>query len=196
MAKCPDCKAQLPKEKVGTGFFSCPGCNVQIKIDGFSENTEELPGLPPLKNSEVQISESDKISCFFHPLQQAVVSCDFCGRFLCTLCELSFKNATLCPTCLEGQAAPESRKIKELSKGRTMWDAIALALCFFPVIMPFFFYLAIFTAPAAFFIAIRFFRRKLSLAPRLRWRFYLAGIVSLCQILGMFFLGINLMDWT
>ena len=44
--------------------------------------------------ADALLSEGES-SCFYHPNKRAVVPCDQCGRFLCTLCRVDFGQRVL-----------------------------------------------------------------------------------------------------
>lgn len=66
-----------------------------------------------------------------------------------------------------------------------MYDNIALLLALGPIVLLPFWFLAILTAPAALFMAIRYWRAPSSVAPRTKARFVTAGILALLEIAGV-----------
>ena len=64
---------------------------------------------------------------------------------------------------------------------RTLWDSVALSLATYPMLI---FYLTIFTAPAAIFVALRHWKSPRSLVPRTRFRFVLALLFAGAQVVG------------
>jgi hypothetical protein len=64
---------------------------------------------------------------------------------------------------------------------RPLYDSMALSLSVLPMlIFPF----TIITAPIAIYIAIRYWKRPGSILPRTRFRFVLAILIALAQIVG------------
>lgn len=120
-------------------------------------------------------------SCFYHPQKKAAVPCDRCGRFLCGLCDVELNNEHICPACLE--SGKQNGKLQTLANRRVLYDDIACALAVWPL-FPFFWFFTFLTAPAALFIAIRFYKAPPSLVPRSKARMITAMIVSGLQILG------------
>jgi hypothetical protein len=119
-------------------------------------------------------------SCFYHPQKKAVVPCDHCGRFLCALCDVELNHQHLCPNCL--QSGKKKGKLKSLDNHRVLYDNIAIRLAVYPAISLIFWFLTILTAPAALFIAIRYWNAPPSLLPRTRIRFIAAILVALAEI--------------
>jgi len=119
-------------------------------------------------------------SCFYHPQSRAVLPCDECGRFLCRLCELDVGGRHLCPGCFD--AGVRERKIEGVETRRTMYDSIALALATLPALM---IWPAVFGAPASLYYVMRYWSAPGSLVPRTRFRFYVAGLLALSEIVGM-----------
>jgi len=121
----------------------------------------------------------DEASCFYHPDKQAVIPCDSCGRFLCSLCDLELDNMHLCASCLE--TSQEKRKIKNLENHRTLYDSVALHLAVLPVLI---WFTTIITAPVAVFLAIRHWKTPSSIIRRTKIRLILAMLIAGGQIVG------------
>ncbi len=131
----------------------------------------------------------DESSCFYHPKKQAVLPCDHCGRFLCALCEIEIHGRHFCSGCVE-QGTTDGR-IEELSPEFIHYDSIALGLATLPI---FFFWPTLFTAPAALYFAIRYWKRPLSILPRRRWRFLVAALFAGLQMIGWGFLFVAVLS--
>jgi hypothetical protein len=130
------------------------------------------------QNAEPVLVEGES-SCFYHPQKKAVRPCDGCGRFLCALCDCELNAQHFCPTCLE--VGKSKGKIKNLENRRTRYDSMALGLAILPVLI---FYLTIITAPMALYIVIRHWKSPQSIVHSNRFRFVLAGIIALLEIVG------------
>lgn len=172
---CVGCKRDLPPDfEDAADFLGCPACLNHLRVFAF----------PALRRSNAPAVAAPTIaageaSCFYHPAKQAVVTCESCGRFLCGLCDIEIGDAHRCPSCLE--AGKEKRQLATVETSRTLYDGLALVLAIVPLI---FWPLTILTAPAALFIVIRYWRRPLSILPRTRIRFVVAGVFALAQIGG------------
>jgi len=71
-------------------------------------------------------------ACFFHPANRAVLPCDSCGRFLCTICDLPVGSRHLCPVCLSKGLGKE--KLPEIVPRRFLWARSSLVLGLLPLI--------------------------------------------------------------
>jgi hypothetical protein len=126
-------------------------------------------------------------ACFDHPGKLAVAHCSQCGRFVCRLCAVDFRGGTWCPECFAGG---RTRALDaEFEHGRTLYDSLALGLATAPLLM---WPVTFFTAPAAVFIAIRFWRRPHSLVRRRHWRSVLAILFASAQVGGWVWLVVYL----
>jgi len=119
----------------------------------------------------------NEASCFHHESKKAVQVCTRCGKFLCALCASEFGNDVLCPECLV--AGEVKRSDMRLERGRTLYDSIALTLAVAPAMTLTF---SIFGAPAALYVALRYWKRPDSIVRRFRWRRWLAAFLGLAQI--------------
>jgi len=148
---------------------ACPACHLTVQVEIFPAF---FPPASIAKPAETMFEEGFS-SCFFHEQKRAVVACDACGRFLCSLCDVELNERHLCPTCLQsGQA---KGKIATLETQRMLWDSAALSLALLPIMV---------SAPLALFCAIYSFSRPSSLVPRTRLRAYCAIVLSVVQIAG------------
>ncbi len=135
-----------------------------------------LRGIDPGKSGDVVIDE--EAGCFYHPGKKAEVACDYCGRFLCSLCDLELGGKHLCPTCLE--AGRKKGRITNLERHRTLYDSVALRLSLFPLILPWF---TLLTAPIALYLAISRWNAPTSVVGRGKGRLKVAIVLSGLQIL-------------
>jgi len=124
--------------------------------------------------------EGIEAACFQHASNKAIAACARCGRFMCAVCDIEIDREHICPVCLESGARQGT--IQNLDNRRTLYDSIAFALATLPV---FTIYLPIFTAPAAVYLSIRYWRAPLSILPRTRWRFVLAALFGATQFFGL-----------
>jgi hypothetical protein len=170
---CPACDVMISPDHYGVGEMSpCPFCGQQLRIDVF-------PAIEK-KTGPLQVGEAvgeDEASCFYHSEKRAEATCDYCGRFICSLCELELHGKKMCPTCL--QAGRQKGKIKNLDRQRTLYDAIALKLSLYPIIT---IWLTIITAPIALYLAFRHWNSPLGVTRRSKIRLVLSIIFSFCQI--------------
>jgi len=171
---CTKCHAPILVGYYNTrDLIRCPTCSVPIKIDVFPAFYRRLQ---PGKEGEALID--DQASCFYHPQKKAVVPCDYCGRFLCALCEVELGAKHLCPACVE--TGRKKGRIVNLDRHRVLHDGVALRLALFPMITV---WLTIVTAPIAIYLSIRHWNSPMSAIGRTKVRFILAIVISGFQIL-------------
>ncbi len=122
-------------------------------------------------------------TCYDHPSKRAVAHCEQCGRFVCSLCAVDFRGGVWCPQCIA--SGVEKKRTVELEQSRTLYDSLALVIAIAPVIFwPF----TIISGPASLYVALRYWRRPLSLIRRNRWRMVLAIVIGLAQTGGWIWL--------
>jgi hypothetical protein len=171
---CAKCRAPIPVEDWNrAGFSGCPICRTRVIALVFpalfrDQRTASAPAL---------VAQEGEAACFYHPAKKAVAPCDQCGRFLCALCQVDFLGAHWCPGCIENNR--RKGKLAQLDNSRTLYDGVALALAFYPLLL---IWPTILTAPAALWLTAKYWRAPLSLAPRSRWRFYAAALIAVLQI--------------
>lgn len=155
-----------------SGGIVCPRCRGRVDVTVFPAMFHPAEGLRP----EALQAEAEA-SCFYHSQNRAATPCEDCGRFLCRLCEIPLGSRIVCPTCFA--AGARQNKIQDLDHKRTMYDSIALLLATLPglIVWP-----AIFTAPAALYFVIRYWRAPSSVVPRTRVRYYLAALFALAEL--------------
>ncbi len=153
----------------------CPSCASPLRVEVFP-SPYETPSAAP--NSQSIVSEGEA-SCFYHPTKKAMLPCEACGRFLCALCDVELNGQHLCPACLA--AGQKKGKLSNLDHRRMLYDSLALTLALLPLLIwPF----TLITAPAALFIAIRYWRAPGSVVQRTKIRMILAMFLALAQIVG------------
>ena len=177
---CPNCRATVPFEDWNREHALCAACRAPLEALVFPA----LFSQAPTGSSGDRILEAGEASCFNHPDKRAVVPCDQCGRFLCSLCRVDFKGQNWCPACI--QSWKLKGKLSELDPGRTLYDNMALALAFLPALL---IWPTIFTGPATLYLVFRYWRAPSSLLPRTRIRFVLAAVVACLQIGSWLWLG-------
>ena len=166
----------LKAEIINTdALFPCPSCNAMCRVDAFPALIKERP---EGQSGETLLIDQEA-SCYYHPGKKAVVPCDACGRFLCSLCEVEFNDAHLCLPCLE--AGKKKGKLKNLENQEILFDNIALYLSIGAVLM---WFITFITAPAVIYIVIRYWKQQPRIIPRSRIRFVAAFLIAGVQIAG------------
>lgn len=176
---CGVCALPVPSELWNRGEGArCPGCGQKVQALVFPAIVQNRTGALPQP-----LGTDEEASCFYHPQSRAAVPCDECGRFLCHLCDLDVDGRHLCPACFEAGLA--TQKLDTVETRRTMFDTVALALATLPAVLV---WPVIVTAPWSLSMVIRRWNAPLSLVPRTRIRFYLAGLFALTEIAGIGFI--------
>ena len=152
--------------------MACPACLADLTVQVFPALFRTTAKVEPETLAE------DQASCYEHPQKQAVGICTHCGRFVCRLCEVEIEGNVWCPECLG--PSPSRPKLAALETSRTLYDSIALALATWPLII--FLYVSVFSAPAALYVALRYWKAPGSLIPRSKWRFIAAIFIALAQL--------------
>src|SRR5512140_3781205 len=95
---CPKCTQALPPDVLNkAGLEPCPYCNTQVQAAVFPAIFKWIqPG-----EAGARILVEVESSCFYPEQKKAVIPCDNCGRFLCSLCDVELNGRHLCPMCLE-----------------------------------------------------------------------------------------------
>ena len=153
----------------------CPSCSSRLRVEVFPA----LFNAPATVQPAQAVVAEGEASCFYHPSKKAVLPCETCGRFLCALCDVELNGQHLCPACLS--SGQKKGKLSNLDNRRVLYDSLALTLALVPLLLwPF----TLITAPAALFIAIRYWRAPGSVVQRTKIRLILAMFVALAQIVG------------
>ena len=173
---CPVCTRALPPDTWNLSYETyCPSCRTPITARVFPALLRAASGaLPEL------VIEGSEATCFYHARKKAVVPCDQCGRFLCSLCQVELSGQNWCPSCIELHR--RQGKLATLDQRRTLYDNIALLLAVGPVVTVALWFMTPLTAPAALFVVFRYWRAPSSLVPRTKVRFVLAGLVALVEL--------------
>ena len=95
--ECPRCKVALTSDWIRNGAITCPYCNRAFEATTFT---------PPQRNENVttqmmMAGPEGANACANHAGNAATASCQRCGLFICTLCEMNVGSGSYCPTCFE-----------------------------------------------------------------------------------------------
>jgi len=175
-ASCPSCLRRVPPELVNLGdLLPCPGCETPIRVLLFPALRRPLEAGAAGNN----VSHAAESACFYHPEKQAVVPCDACGRFLCSLCDVEVTGQHLCPGCVD--SGRKQGKLAAMENKRTLYDRMAMMYAIYPILMwPF----TLVTAPYALFLCIRHYKSPGSFVASGKWRFWVAGLLAAAQVVG------------
>ena len=175
--RCPRCAAVLPADVILVGRRTCPSCAVTLIAEIFPAFFRQTDAGEHPKH----VTLDDEAACFHHPDKKAVRVCESCGRFVCALCDIALMNRHICPSCVQTVKRNDADSGGRLQRSRLLLDEIALSLAVLPLLAwPF----TIVTAPAAFILAVRQWKRPVSIIPRSRGRLVVAMLFSLLQMIG------------
>jgi hypothetical protein len=122
--------------------------------------------------------EEGQSACFFPPKQAATAICSISGRMICELCTTEWEGEKVSFEALQTSIKNGSAKAQE--NVRTKWDDIALSLSILPLLIG---VITIVTAPIALGICLWFWRKgPTSPVRKSRWRYLVAGLLSVVQI--------------
>lgn len=181
MVSCTKCNVTLQTTQFNTGKpLTCLICHTVFIVDVFPAFLTDYQEGEAGEKTEGHT----QASCFYHDDEKAERSCNYCGRFICGLCDLALNNEHLCPPCFE--KGKNAHNVKQLKNGVIQYDSIALTasvvLVFFTAI-PF---LNLFVTIGAFVWIIIMMKKQKnkeqSLLPRKGWRFPLALFFTFCEI--------------
>lgn len=184
MIACPTCHAIQPVDMINTGtLIPCTKCGDPLRVDLFKAFLDAVEA----GSTGVPVYLPGQAECFYHSGKQAVAPCAACGRLLCDLCRVQFQDQEYCLACMA--TGRRARTMTRLENQRILYDSVALALAFWPML---FIFPTLFTAPAAIFVALRYWKRPLSILPRSRFRYLLSLLLAGGQLVGwtVFFAGI------
>lgn len=171
---CSHCSSPIPAADWNREHAFCAICRAPISALVF-------PAFFPKTISPAggtTLLEDGESSCFYHARKRAVVPCDICGRFLCSLCQVEFLGQNWCPGCIETRR--QKGQLSALDARRSLYDNMVLALAIFPAIL--FAPTTIITAPMSLYMSLRYWRAPSSLVPRTRIRFWIATLFGISQI--------------
>jgi hypothetical protein len=186
---CTGCQQELsPFVFKAEEFRPCPSCGTKVYGVIFPALTRQAtPSLP----GETLLVDSDA-SCFYHPQKKAEIACEYCGRFLCALCDVEMEGKHMCPPCIE--SGKQKGRIKTLENRRTLYDSIALSLAVIPMLI---FYFTVITAPIAIYMSLKYWNAPTSILHSGKWRLVLALFIASLQIAGWGVLAYFLISrWT
>jgi ribosomal protein L37AE/L43A len=93
---CPLCSFPLPADDIRSGAIVCRSCNRSFEATAFH------PPEKRLRVVEVAVSGPEGANaCANHARNAAVTSCERCGIFICSLCEMNVGEGAMCPPCFE-----------------------------------------------------------------------------------------------
>jgi ribosomal protein L37AE/L43A len=94
--ECPRCAALLGDDSRRTGSIICPTCGSTFEATAFN------PSARRMRIVEVaQSGPEGANACANHERNSAVTSCQRCGLYICSLCDMNVGSGSYCPTCFD-----------------------------------------------------------------------------------------------
>lgn len=165
---CTHCPASLKVEEFVKDYASCAQCGTVQRIYAF-------PALFEGKRAGdfgEAVSVGDESTCYYHPEKKAVVVCEGCGRFLCSLCDLEITGAHICASCLEAGRGLEKEKVE---RSRYLYEELAFSAAFLSLIL---WFLAIPIGFYALYVSIRHWKKPGRFGGHPRFKKVLAGLIG------------------
>ncbi len=171
---CSRCSVRVtPPPTLGQVAFPCPSCGSPFDAWLFPASLHPMAQATP---SEQALD--GEATCYNHVTRKAVLVCESCGRFLCSLCDLETNQRHYCPSCFE--ARQSAGRLGQLPTQLLRYDRIVLALSLFSALLccwPSFL-----TAPAVFFMAFRYWNAPGSESAGARVGIVSSVVLSLLQL--------------
>ena len=198
--RCSSCGFGMPDALFArTGSADCSTCGKEVRATILPALYKGPGARPPLLPEEPPAPGEP--ACFYNPDRRATKVCDHCGVFVSDAWAAKWGSQTVCLKCIEDLRS--KHKDTRFEAKRTLWDNIALFLAVGPwvlaglLVATFILYgfaiLVLFTtlatAPAAVFVALRYWNAPRSLVPRGRGRLCWALGLGLVQV-GLWMAGI------
>lgn len=176
---CPQCSTALAPETLSAGLSArCPHCGTELHgtvFPAFWKSPADLAG-------RAEFAGEGEAVCFFHPENRAALSCEKCGRFICSVCEFTVGSRHICPSCLSSGLAGE--KLPELIPWRFVWSDAAMIVGVLPLLLGVFMWpFIVGSGAAAIFLALFGWKRPGSLPRGKRhWAAVVAIVGGILQI--------------
>jgi len=94
--RCPFCAMPLTNDLIRTGLITCPTCRNDFEATAFT---------PPTRQTRIVemavVGPEGANACANHARNAAVTSCERCGLFICSLCEMNIGEGSFCPNCFQ-----------------------------------------------------------------------------------------------
>jgi hypothetical protein len=183
--QCPRCRRVLPEAWVNNGQIVCPECGGDFEATLFQPVEQKAAAVRIIDESP----EGANL-CANHARNAAVTSCQRCGLFICSLCEMNVGSGSFCPSCFsrlqkEGGLQDAAKSYLDYTlMGRS---AIIIGILMWP--------LAILTGLLAMYYAVKGIKQRHEkgrtiLGPLLVFIFGLAQFGTVATIFGFMIWGL------
>lgn len=184
-SQCPRCSAPLALESVQAGTNYCSSCSNE-----FEATTFRPPERVVRPTTEVIATGPEGASaCANHVRNAAVTSCQRCGLFICSLCDMNLGDGSFCPSCFErvrseGALRTAVTRYRDYT-GMARISVLAGMLCF---------WLSPFLAPLAIYLGVKAVRQRREEGTSTAGAIVLIVFAALEFIFGLALIG--LMVWS
>lgn len=168
---CPSCKKPLEAAAFDEGNeATCTSCQESMQVVTYPALDAVIA--PP---RPVAAKVEAGATCFYHDENEAVHTCDHCGRFLCAVCGIESAAGITCPNCISAQRSQSSDAVAS----RMLYDRLVLGLAILPLLA---WPLTLLTAPAALGVGIYGWRKPTSLVSKGRVRMIIGMVIATIQL--------------
>ncbi len=196
-ARCAFCNQALPSAGLTSagGVVSCRLCGRRSTLAIFPALMEDAAPKPPVLPHDPP--GEGEAACFYSPGRRATKECSHCGVLISDLWAAQWGTKTVCLKCLEHLR--EKGRDDRFNTSRTLWDNLTLLLALAPLLLlplVIFYWIGIFTAPAALFVGLWHWNSPRTMVPRGRWRLVLGLLLAGAQVAaGIYFVAALWFGW-
>ncbi len=100
--ECVKCKKEYQISDMGDNSIDtiiCHGCGKKNKVVIYDTILKELNQGEKI----CTVTEDDDANCYKHQKNLAVKSCEHCGAYICSLCDIEVNGKHICPDCFNNQ---------------------------------------------------------------------------------------------
>jgi hypothetical protein len=95
-AQCPHCHLALTGDWIRSGAIVCPYCSRPFHADAFQPPQRKVRAV-----AVIEAFPEGANACANHAGNAAVTSCQRCGLFICSLCDMNIGEGSYCPSCFD-----------------------------------------------------------------------------------------------
>lgn len=151
--QCPLCEVPLSIELLRTGVVECVACRRPFEATLF----QPVDRRPQQVETLAVTPDGVANACANHARNAAVTSCQRCGLFICSLCDMNVGEGSFCPTCFDRVRAEGG--LKSASMRYRDFAGTARAIAVVGLFMSFAF-MGIAFGPLAIYYAIKGIRQR------------------------------------
>jgi ribosomal protein L37AE/L43A len=96
--QCPRCGILLSENAIRSGVITCEICKRAFEATAF---TALAPPRAEVVETIVVAGPAGANACANHERNAAVTSCQRCGLFICSLCDMNVGAGSYCPSCFD-----------------------------------------------------------------------------------------------